>query len=264
MESRNKARRRRGSKKVWLNHCTTMVQKRCKVEKWTHTDKIEILKDIESFSEANSETLDVLADCFIARQYKRGEHVFKDKEECSSLYIVKSGLVSLYKISSQGEKKVIFILGKGKVINEVVLQGLPSSISCDAFEPSEILCWNKDKFLQIMSQDFGLTKGVMRSLSLKTRRLYRQLKNTSNSVRGDKRIAAKLWKLSGDYGIACEKGIYIDMELSITYLADMLGSQRETVSRQIKILKEHGLIGLEDKKFIVYNRDKLANYFKEL
>lgn len=233
------------------------------MEKWTSADKIEILKGIEVFREAKSETLDTLADCFSVRQYKKNEHIFKDKDECSSLYLVKSGLVSLYKMSSQGEKKVIFILGKGKMINEVVLQGLPSSISCDAFEPSEILCWNKDKFLHIMSQDFNLTKGVLRSLSLKTRRLYRQLKNTSNSVRADKRIAAKLWKLSGDYGVACEEGICIDMDLSITYLADMLGSQRETVSRQIKILKEHGLVGIEDKKFIVYDREKLASYFKE-
>ena len=233
------------------------------MEKWTRAEKMEILKGIEAFSEAKCETLDTLADCFSVRWYKRGEHVCKDKEECSSLYIVKSGLVSLYKMSSQGEKKVIFILGKGKMINEVVLQGMPSSISCDVFEPSEILCWNKDTFLHIMSQDFDLTKGVLCSLSSKTRRLYRQLKNTSNSVRADKRIAAKLWKLSGDYGVACEEGICIDMDLSITYLADMLGSQRETVSRQIKILKEHGLVGIEDKKFIVYDREKLASYFKE-
>lgn len=227
-------------------------------------EKIEILKGVEAFSEANSETLDILADNFNVRQYKKGEYVFRDKEECPNLYVVKSGLVSLYKMSSQGEKKVVFILGKGKLINEVVLQGLPSSISCHVFEASEILCWNAEKFIHIMSQDFDLTKGILRSLSLKTRRLYRQLKNTSNSVRADKRIAAKLWKLSGDYGIACEKGTCIDMDLSITYLADMLGSQRETVSRQIKILKEHNLIRIEDKKFIIYDREKLANYFKEL
>lgn len=233
------------------------------MKKYTPIEKIEILKEVEVFSEASTETLDALADSFNVRSYKKGEHVFKDKEECSNIYIVKSGLVSLYKISSQGEKRVIFILGKGKMINEVVLQGLPSSISCDAFEPCEILYWNKDRFLHIMSEDFDLTKGVLRSLSLKTRRLYRQLKNTSNSVRADKRIAAKLWKLSGDYGIPCEKGICIDMDLSITYLADMLGSQRETVSRQIKILKEQNLIEIEDKKFIVYDRQKLVNYFKE-
>jgi len=224
--------------------------------------KKELFENIEEFHSISSKSLDLLLDYGKILKFAKGEHLFLDKEEGSDLYIVLGGLVTLYKMNAQGDKKVIFILDKGKMINEIVLQGLSASISCEVFEDAQILCFNKDDFLCVMEQDFELTKAVLRSLSLKNRRLYRQLKNTSNSIRGDKRVAAKLWKLSGDYGLNCETGTCINIELSITYLADMLGSTRETVSRQLKILTERGLIYMNKGKIIVRNREELANYFK--
>ena len=113
-----------------------------------------------------------------------------------------------------------------------------------------------------MKEDFDLCKNVIISLSSKTRRLYRQLKNISSSIKIEKRLAAKLYKLAKDYGIECDDGILIDMEISITYMADLLGSQRETVSRAMKVLQGNGLISYKSKKIIVTNFDKLIHFFK--
>ena len=165
-------------------------------------------------------------------------------------------------MTRRGEKKVIFILDKGKLINEVVLQGIPASINCEAFEEAQILCFDRQDFLRVMEQDFSLTKSVLASLAMKVRRLYRQMKNTPNSVRGDKRIAAKLWKLSRDYGVPGQGGTTINIDVSITYLAEMLGSRRETVSRQLKILVSQGLIRINDGQITIVDRDKLSEYFK--
>lgn len=221
------------------------------------------LQTAEVLKAASDASLLVLADigriCFL----KKGDILFFDKENVNDVYIVISGTVSLFKINGNGEKKVIFILGKGKMINEVILQDLPASISCEIFEDAEILSFPKKEFLRVMEKDFSLTKEVLNSMALKIRRLYRQLKNTSNSIRGDKRIAAKLWKLSMDYGVICEQGIKIDMEISITYLADLLGSKRETVSRQLKELTIKNLLIMDGHYFIVPDRDKLGKYFKE-
>lgn len=224
----------------------------------------EALEIVEAFKNISPSSLNLLFNYGKLYQIPKGEHLFMDKEKMSTLYIVVHGLVSLYKINFQGEKKVIFVLGKGKIINEVVLQGLPASISCEVFENAQVLSFPREEILKIMENDFELTKGILASLSLKTRRLYRQLKNTTNSIRADKRIAAKLWKLSRDYGIACKKGIYINMDLSITYLADMLGLRRETVSRYMKVLVQKNLVVMDKGKIIVIDQEKLAKYFKSL
>jgi CRP-like cAMP-binding protein len=217
---------------------------------------------VEAFQQATADSVRDLTECGTLRHCSKREQLFFDKEPVETLYIVISGLVTLYTIDSQGEKKVIFILDKGKLINEVILQGGKDSINCEVFDEAEILCFKKQDFLRIMERDFTLTKGVLDSLAVKVRRLYRQLKNTPSSVRSDKRIAAKLWKLSRDYGIPYENGTKINMDLSISYLADMLGARRETVSRQLKVLAVQGLIRIEAGQMVIPDRDKLSNYFK--
>ena len=112
-----------------------------------------------------------------------------------------------------------------------------------------------------MKKDFELTKIIISSLTKKVRRTYRQLKN-STPIKVEKRVAAKLWKLSKDYGVQVKEGTLIDLNISITYLADMFGTPRETISRAIKLLQQKELIIYENKKIIVKDREVLSDFFK--
>lgn len=197
------------------------------------------------------------------KKYEKGQHVFCDQEEVHCLYILLEGIASLYKTNSLGEKKVIFTYGPGNLLNEVMMQELPASINCEIREDALVLVLPKMRFLRVMERDGALTCAVLDSMSLKIRRLYRQLKNTTNALSGEKRLAAKLYKLAKDYGVATEQGIRIEMNLSITYLAEMVGSKRETVSRQMKKLTELDLIRMEKNRILVPDLKKISNYFRE-
>lgn len=214
------------------------------------------------FSQVNKNIIFKLNEICFVKELKKGEHLFRDKEVINSIYVIKSGKVALYKQSESAQKKVIFILGKDTIINEVIIDNLPASINCEAFEKAEILCFDRIKFLDIMKEDFELSKIIINSLAMKVRRLYRQGKN-SIPIKVEKRVAAKLWKLSRDYGVEIEEGTLIDLNITITYLADMFGAPRETISRALKILNNEGLIINKNKKIIVPNRDKLVRFFKE-
>ncbi|WP_297712140.1 Crp/Fnr family transcriptional regulator [Clostridium sp.] len=220
------------------------------------------LRGLSLFSQVNKNTIFKLNEICIVKELEKGEHLFRDKEVINSIYIVRSGKVALYKQSESSQKKVIFILGKDTIVNEVIIDDLPASINCEAFEKAEVLCFDKMKFLDIMKDDFELSKIIINSLAMKVRRLYRQGKN-SIPIKVEKRVAAKLWKLSRDYGIEIEEGILIDLNITITYLADMFGAPRETISRALKILNNEGLIINKNKKIIVPDRDKLVRFFKE-
>lgn len=218
---------------------------------------------VEVLEHATPASLAALASCCRTKQYKKGDALFRDKENVSCIYMVVSGYVSLYKVDAQGERKILFVLGPGKLVNEETLHNLPSSVSCDIFEDAQLLYLYRQDLLRIMENDFGLSKAILDSMSLKIRRLYRQLKNTTGALHGEKKLAAKLWKLSKDYGEPVESGVAIRMDLSITYLADMLGAKRETVSRQVKNLCKNGLLLVEKKVFIIPSQKKLAHFFKD-
>lgn len=224
--------------------------------------KVFKLSEFSLFSQVNKKTIFKLNEICFVKELKKGEHLFRDKEVIKNIYVVKSGKVALYKQSESAQKKVIFILGKDTIVNEVIIDDLPSSINCEAFEKAEILCFDRMLFLDIMKDDFELSKIIINSLAMKVRRLYRQGKN-SIPIKVEKRVAAKLWKLSRDYGIEIEEGTLIDLNITITYLADMFGAPRETISRALKILNNEGLIINKNKKIIVPDRDKLVKFFKE-
>ena len=219
------------------------------------------LYKMELFDKVSEETKEALSEFGETKCYLKGSHIFMDKEKINKIYIVYSGKVALYKLNESAQKKIVFILGNNSIINAVVLDDIASSINCEVFEKAEILSFEKGRFEEVMKSDFELTKIVISSLTRKVRRLYRQLKN-STPIKVEKRVAAKLWKLSKDYGLKVENGTLIDLNVSITYLADMFGAPRETISRALKILQEKDLIILEKKKIVVKDRDKLSKFFK--
>ena len=74
--------------------------------------------------------------------------------------------------------------------------------------------------------------------------------------------AAKLWKLSRDFGKNTEHGLEIDINMTITFLADMLGAPRENTSRLCKTLTEFGLIRMKKKRIVIVNPEKLSHFYK--
>jgi CRP-like cAMP-binding protein len=130
------------------------------------------------------------------KKFKKGEHIFNDKDDDVALFGIIDGTVAVYKMSTSGEKRGIFIFGAGNLLNEDCMYGFHVSADAEVLRDSDILCVNMNAFEAACAKDPELSKAVMESVSMKVRRLYHLMKNTSNNLRGDRRIAAKLWKLS--------------------------------------------------------------------
>ncbi len=220
------------------------------------------LKNLPLFKEIHDKTLNLIKEKVNVKNLKKGEILFSERQKVDTIYIVLEGKVTMYRLSEKGQKRVIYILNKGEIVNEVIFDNTTASINCEGFEHCEIASIQKADLINIMQQDFKLTEIILYSMSKKIRRLYRQIKNTV-PTKMDKRVAAKLWKLSKDYGVETEEGVLIDVKISITYLADMLGSSRETISRAVKELEKMDMLKIKHRKFIV-NREKLNGYFKSV
>jgi CRP-like cAMP-binding protein len=221
----------------------------------------EGFRTIEVFKKAHPASIMNLLPYTRIRHFHKGESLFLERDEGDSLFFLIDGIVALYKLHSNGDKRTVFIYGAGVLLNEMILDYKPVSINAEALRDSAVLCLNRSRFLSACSRDFGLTKTVMGTMTMKIRRLYRLMKNTAHNIRGDKRIVARLWKLSRDFGRLTPRGTEIDFDLTITQFAELLGTQRETISRQVQLLAKQGIIILDKKRFIIPDRDKLLQYF---
>ncbi|MEI0702294.1 helix-turn-helix domain-containing protein [Brachyspira intermedia] len=56
----------------------------------------------------------------------------------------------------------------------------------------------------------------------------------------------------------------INIPLTVTYISEMIGSRRETVSRQIKKLSDLSLIEFKDNFIFIKDIEKLRNYFYDV
>jgi CRP-like cAMP-binding protein len=218
---------------------------------------------IKVIAQARSDSLAMLEQGASIKRYKKGEHIFSDRDEKATLFGVVDGTVAINKLGSTGEKRGMFIFGAGMLLNEDSIYGSRVSVNAEALRDSDILCMKMRLFEAACAKDSGLSKALIESLSMKVRRLYHLMKNTSNNLRGDRRIAAKLWKLSRDHGVQTAQGVEINFDLTITELAEFLGSQRETVSRQVKTLTDAELLIFKNARFIIPSREKLLEFFEE-
>ena len=218
-------------------------------------NNIEVFKNIKEKSEIE------LRKILKERKISKKEILFNERDIVDKLYFLKNGKISLFKINENGERKVIFILRNGEMINELSLDNIKTTIvGCEAFDKSTILECSVKDFFKVMEEDFTLTKNILLHTQNINRRLYRQLKN-SISIRIDKKLAAKLYRMGKEFGVCKGEWILLNVNLTITYMADMLGCKRESLSRAMKILQDENLVKIEDKKIYI-KRDELSSYFK--
>lgn len=194
--------------------------------------------------------------------YPKGHMCIRAREQSSDIFILLKGKVQIYNLTKCGKKKILFILGEQNIVNESIA-GKYDTIYCETLESCEFYVIRRELFLSLMEQDFELTKWMLKYQEWKMWRLEHQLKNTVGSIYLERKLASKLWKLARDFGMETPKGILIDMDLSVTFLADLLGVPRENASRACKKLTEHGLIVMEKKKIYIINSEKISKFYEK-
>lgn len=219
------------------------------------------LNSISVFNNINESTKKDLEKIITKIEAKKKKVLFHEKEIVENIYFLEKGKVSVYKINENGERKIIFILKDGDMINEVLLdRNKNTTFGCEVFEKSTILQCSSTEFIKVMEKDFNLTKNVLSHTQNINRRLFRQLKN-SISIKIDKKLAAKLYRIGKEFGVNKGEWTLINANISITYIAEMLGCKRESLSRAMKQLQNENLVKIEYKKIYI-KKEGLSDYFK--
>lgn len=224
--------------------------------------KIEEVCGVKVFKGISDDNLNRILVCGDIVDLKKNACLYHDRQDLYYVYFLLKGKVTLVKPNENGESKVVFILNPGDTINQPVMRNNTSAVECWGFENSRILRIGFDDFDTIMAKDYILAKNCMAFMENRIRRLYRQLKN-SVTINIEKRLAAKLVRLGLDYGSREEDSVMtrIDLNLTVTYIAKMLGCQRESVSRAMKSLTKRGIVELDGRKIYV-DIEKARKFFK--
>lgn len=193
---------------------------------------------------------------------KKGEYLFHLRDKVTNVYLVLDGYVVVTRESDDHGTRNIFLLGPGDLVNEVILDGISASVTCFALSDVVVLTYSLPTLKQMMKNDFDFNQYVLRSMTLKIRKLYHMLESSTKTTKLSHQTASRIWKFARDYGVQKDGYIQLPFELRITLLAGFLGSNRETISRIIKGMAMDGILSIEKGVCKIYDMDALRRYGK--
>lgn len=200
---------------------------------------------IDLFSSLTTSQKDLILSKSVHRSFLKGETIFSPGDPGDNLYIINSGEVKVYKLSSQGKEQVLHILYPKDFLGEHALfNDKPIQNSAEALKTTNIciLKGTDIRELILLHPDMGLK--ILEQYAKKNLQALDIIE--SIGLYGvEQRLAKYLLDLS-----KTSDRLSIRLPFSKGLLASMLGTSQETLSRKLSSLQEEGIISLQGQRNI--------------
>ncbi len=172
------------------------------------------------------------------KEYKKGELIAIEDDNCEELGIILSGNIQIQKSYPSGKVVVLDILDQGDIFGEIIVfskeHRFPATIL--SITDSIILLLSKTGIKQLCKENEFFLENFLQSLTGKILMLNRKVKILSYKTIKEK-IADLLME---EY--KHQNTLVLTLPYDRKELADLLGIPRPSLSRELSIMKEEGLI----------------------
>ena len=194
-----------------------------------------------------------LVDICERRRLSRGKLIFSEGDAGNGFYLVHSGRVKIYKISPGGKEQILHILGRGEPFGEVpVFAGQSFPAHAVALEKTQILFFPRQAFIRLIEHYPAMALNMLAVLSRRLRQFTTMIDVLSlKEVPG--RLAVYLLYLSRKQGNAET----LELEITKTQLASLLGTIPETLSRMLSRISSQGMVELHGSRIVIVDRKAL-------
>lgn len=194
------------------------------------------------------------------RHYSVGkQQIVQSTEDRQVVNIIKSGFFRKYLITNDGSVGVQIIYGPQdifpitilykKLFNQPLYGGM-ETFFYEAMSPSEVYTVDVDQLVDAIKEDPHLYSDLLQETGRHLEFCINSLENLSLR-NAEKRIAHMLCYFCRKFGVESKEGIRIDLPLTHQNIGEILNITRETVSTNIKGLRDRGLLIAQSNSSIV-------------
>ncbi len=215
------------------------------------------LKHVPLFAGLNERELKEIRAVAALIQVAKGQILFSDCEESNGLYVLLSGKVKLYKVSPEGKEQIIHVISPPDTFAEasIFLKG-SHPFYAETLSDCQLLFFPKRDFLRSMKKNSRLSANMTVALSQYVKR-YASLIDDLSLKEVPSRIAKYLLDLSLRQTKGARSTDEVELALGRAQLASMLGTVRETLSKNLARMKAKGIIDVKRNRILVLNRETL-------
>lgn len=196
----------------------------------------------------------------IAREFSKGEIIFRSQDPADKMFIILSGEIKVTKIMSDGKEQILYIYGPSDFIGgHNILSGDKYEYNASALSKSKVLTITSDDVLGVLkyNNDFLLT--VIKQ-SFERIRKAEDLIDRLSVINTDEKVAKLLKTLIGLYGKKTADGILISYKITQEELGSLAGISRETMSRKLNQFEEEGILKIVSRgKVLILDESQLDN-----
>jgi CRP/FNR family transcriptional regulator len=196
--------------------------------------------------------------------YSKGEEIFRPGQGGGQVYIVRSGFVRLYKVLPDNRSINLGLLGPNTVFaQEDSYDGLSTGATAVAMVDSTISIVDSEDLAGLIAESPDLAVAVVHGMN---RRLTELQTLVEHLLLRDTavRLVTSLYTLAKGFGRPTADGmVAITLPLTHQTLANMIGSNRVTVTRKLIELQRDGFVRSLGRNAIAVNMDRLREYAQD-
>ena len=217
------------------------------------------LKKTSLFNCLNGFQIARLGRAIAIKSYKKDALIFSEGDPASGFYIVAEGKVKVYKLSAGGKEYIMNVFTSGQTIAEVtVFSGQDYPAYAQAITNSTLLFLPKLQLLDILREYPEIALRMLAALSQRQRHFAEMIEDLS--LRDVScRLAKYLLNLAGQ-----KKSNTFNLDMQKSELALKLATIPETLSRNLKKLKNKKLISFKADKITILNPESLRQLAENL
>lgn len=222
---------------------------------------VNVLDESPLFANLSEDVRERIRNVGARSTYPPDQIIFDKEETGERIYTVINGLVKITIPDPLSERnKTLALLGPGEVLGEMaVLTDQTRSGRATPARETELFEMSAEDFRDLMLDVPLIGMNLSRILS-------RRLWDTDTEVQAvtfqtiPGRLASQLLRLSDKFGTSEEDGVKIEIDLTHQELADIVGTNRETVTRHLNKFKEKGIISQENGNIVIEKRNRLEGW----
>jgi CRP/FNR family transcriptional regulator, cyclic AMP receptor protein len=206
-------------------------------------DVVRLLLDTYLFGDLTPAVVQPLADRARIRRYQRGEYVFHTGDRATALFIVAEGQLHEPVTSPSGGEVVFEVYTRAGVFGEPALFVPERTRIVDAVAttPATIVALDRPVLVEFLLRHPPVILRMLESLASQTRVSILDATTQAHRPIRD-RLVLKLLELAQTHGRPSPHGTVIQLQLTQSDLAALIGASRENVNRALAGLTRAGLI----------------------
>jgi CRP/FNR family transcriptional regulator len=218
------------------------------------------LRQVDLFSGLATSEVRHLGELVETDLREQGEAIYREGDLSDTIYVLKSGKIKLSRISEDGKELTLCYVRPGEVFGELAITGQElRNGTATVVEDAFICSIGRDHLEGYLGRNPRLALEFSRIIGRRKQQIESRIIDlVSKDVRT--RLAHALSELAADFGYDDDRGTLIDLPLTQSDLAQLVGSTRETTSTIFNEFRRDGLVDSEGRSIWVLDPEALIDY----